>query len=97
MVAKAVEEVTAPGVAREVEGSLEVAAKGVIFNAHSSAKVCSLVLTSLAFILAQPLVIAMKGLLFVGGFKGDKTLFAVVSDDRPNSRFCHVFRSNEQV
>ena len=40
----------------------------------------------------------MKGLSFVGGYKPDKTVFSIVTDDEnKKSRHCHLFRWNAPV
>ena len=99
-VARAVVDVTSPGISREIEGNISIAARGLTFVTKIlTAKVALFIVTwrERDAICLQPLVIQMKGLLFVGGFKNDKSIFAVVSDDRPNSRFVHVFRSADHV
>lgn len=51
----------------------------------------------LAHCASQPLFVTMKTLLFVGGYKPDKKIFALVSDDNATNRFCHIFSSEDQV
>ena len=34
----------------------------------------------------------MKGLVFVGGYKPDKTVFSVVTEDEHKARTCHLYR-----
>ena len=39
----------------------------------------------------------MKGLAFVGGYKPDKSVFSVVTDDDAGVRTCHIFKWNAPV
>ena len=39
----------------------------------------------------------MKGLLLVGGYKPDKNIFAVVTEDDNKLRTCHIFKWNAPV
>lgn len=39
----------------------------------------------------------MKQMLFVGGYKTDKTVLAYVSQDKPDQRICHIYRAVDTV
>ena len=39
----------------------------------------------------------MKGLMFVGGYKPDKTVFAVITDDENKVRSFHLFKWHAPV
>ena len=45
----------------------------------------------------QKVFAPMKGLLFVGGYKPDKTVFAVVTEVDDGHRTCHMFKWNAPV
>ena len=45
----------------------------------------------------QKVFAPMKGLLFVGGYKPDKTVFAVVTEVDDGQRTCHMFKWNAPV
>ena len=39
----------------------------------------------------------MRGLLFIGGYKADNTVFALITEDEKKDRTCHMFKWNAQV
>ena len=39
----------------------------------------------------------MKALLFIGGYKPDKTIFAIVSLEPSGTRAVHIYKSDSEV
>ena len=54
-------------------------------------------LSQLFITLPQNVFAPMAGLLFVGGYKPDKSIFSVVTEDDTGVRTCHIFKWSAPV
>ena len=96
-VVKVYEDSKANGQQVEVSGTLKIIVKGLIFTSDDGSKVRALFAFARPDRLSQVVQAPLIGLLFVGGYKPDKTVFAVVIEDAKKERTCHVFKWSASV
>ena len=66
----------------ETKGTVIIAVKGLTFQSASS---------------PDSIFAPTKGLMFVGGYKHHKNVFAVVTEDEAKRRTCHIFKWSAPV